>query len=183
MRRVGIGFAGIGALVALALALVSVAAAAGNKKLVEGTVYDTTCAAVCVPECPPIPCGPVPSPGPVQGAIVCAQRMIACPLRAAPPHVCLPSGNCGGYPVYTGEGAVVNVRRRGSATVLATLPVSGGHFQIKLAPGEYVFRPSLPEAQCWSGAPVRLAVKPRLRSPVPAAVYVSNRCVVHPYAP
>ena len=30
------------------------------------------------------------------------------------------------YPVYSGEGAVVKVRRRGSATVLATLPVVEG---------------------------------------------------------
>ena len=53
---------------------------------------------------------------------------------------------------------MVNVRKRGSATVLATLPVVEGHFKIRLGPGEYVLHPYLPEPQCWSGDRGRVKV-------------------------
>jgi hypothetical protein len=175
-------------LVVVAAAVVALAggsaSAARNKKLVEGTVYDTTCAAACVPECPPPPCG-----GPVtrsaNAAVICAQRATpstVCPLYDGSPRICLPSSNCGGYPTYSGEGAIVKVRKRGSATVLATLPVVEGHFSIRLGAGEYVFHPYLGDEPCWSGEPVIQQVTPGLRSPVPATVYVSNSCVAHPAA-
>jgi hypothetical protein len=48
------------------------ASAGGSKKLVEGTVYDMTCATVCVPECPHPPCGPVTQAGTTK--VVCARR-------------------------------------------------------------------------------------------------------------
>jgi hypothetical protein len=108
--------------------------------------------------------------------------MIVCPLYRDGARICLPSTNCGGYPVYSGEGANVKVRRRGSAKVLATLPVVEGHFKLRLGPGEYVFHPYLAEEPCWSGEPVVQKVSAKLRSPVPATVYVSNSCVAHPAA-
>jgi hypothetical protein len=183
MRRRG---RGIG-LVVIAAAVVALAAgstsAAGSKKLVEGTVYDTTCATACLPECPPPPhCGPITQAA--REKVVCAQpqqRMIVCPL-AGSPRICLPSSNCGGYPVYSGDGAVVNVRKRGSATVLATLPVVEGHFKIRLPAGEYILHPYLPEEPCWSGKTAMVQLTARLRSPVPATVDVSNGCVAHPDA-
>jgi hypothetical protein len=161
------------------------ATAAGNKKLVEGTVYDTTCATACLPECPPPPhCGPIMA---MRERIVCpmGDRMIACPLSRAGVIVCVRAEGCPGTtdpPVYSGEGAVVNVRKRGSAKLLATLPVSEGHFSIRLAPGEYVLRPYLPEPQCWSGESLRVTVDARTKGPVPASVDVSDSCVAHPDA-
>lgn len=183
MRRLGTGL-GLVAIAALVLALaVGSAAGAGSKKLVEGTVYDTTCATACVPECPPPPhCGPVTQAA--RTDIVCAQqakRLIVCPLHASP-RICLPSTNCGSYPVYSGEGAIVNVRKRGSATVLATLPIVEGHFRLRLGPDEYVFHPYLPEESCWSGTPATLKLTVRLKSPVPVTLDVSNHCVAHPDA-
>jgi hypothetical protein len=176
---------GLAVLVALMAGLVTGSAAgAGSKKLVEGTVYDTTCATACVPECPPPPhCGPITQAA--KARIVCAQRaqrLIVCPLYAGSPRICLPSSNCGAYPVYTGEGAIVKVRRRGSATVLATLPVVEGHFKIRLGTGEYVFHPYLGEEPCWTGEPVMQTVTPRLQSPVPVTIDVGNSCVAHPGA-
>jgi hypothetical protein len=160
------------------------AAAGGTKKLVEGTVYDTTCAVACTPECPPPPhCGPITQSATTK--VVCAQRaarLIVCPLYGGSPRICLPSSNCGGYPLYTGEGAIVKVRKRGSAAVLATLPVVDGHFKVRLGAGEYVFHPYLGEEPCWSGEPVMQTVTPRLRSPVPVTIDVSNSCVAHPGA-
>jgi len=175
-------------LVAVAAGLVAGSATAGgSKKLVEGTVYDATCATACVPECPPIPCGPV-----TQGArekVVCAQqrRMIVCPLHGqageeASPPICLPASGCVFYPVYKGEGAVINVRRRGSGTLLATLPVVEGHFEIRLGPGEYILHPYLREEPCWSGVPSTVHVRARWKGPVSASVNVSNSCVAHPDA-
>ena len=79
------------------------------------------------------PCGPIPAPRSRSDAI-CAQAAIVCPLYASP-RICLPSSNCGGSPIYTGEGSLVNVRKRGSSTVLARLPIVEGHFKIRLAPG------------------------------------------------
>ncbi|HXF29948.1 MAG TPA: hypothetical protein VN522_00400 [Solirubrobacterales bacterium] len=157
------------------------ATAAGTKKLVEGTVYDTTCAAACVPECPPPPpCGPVTRAAGTK--VVCAQRRpsIVCPLYEGSPRICLPSSNCGGYPIYSGEGAVVKVRKRGSATVLATLPVVEGHFEIRLGPGQYVFHPRFSEEQCWTGEPWMVTVTARTQGPIPVALNVSNSCAAHP---
>jgi hypothetical protein len=153
------------------------ASAAGNKKMVEGTVYDATCVSVCMPECPPPPhCGPVAQPG--KSNVICAQAQIVCPLQDTA-GVCLPSSNCGAYPIYTGEGSLVNVRRRGSATVLARLPIVEGHFRIRLGPGDYVFHPYMAEEQCWSAEPVTARVTAKLKSPVPVTLNATNRCVVH----
>jgi hypothetical protein len=188
MKRFARGFLGFVALVALVAALTpGGASAAGGKKLVEGTVYDTTCPGTSCSPCPP-PCGPVPAPQSRTKAIcaqAAAQRRIVCPLqetaRGAGPDFCVQGEPCGvAYPIYTGEGAVVNVRKRGSATALATLPIVEGHFQIRLAPGDYVFHPYLPEPQCWSGEKTIATVDPRAQSPVPATLNVSNRCVAHP---
>jgi hypothetical protein len=152
------------------------AAAAGGKKMVEGTVYDQTCVSVCVPPCPP-PCGPVPQRG--AHAVVCAQASIVCPLYSASRRICLPSSNCGGFPVYTGEGSLVNVRKRGSAAVLARLPIVEGHFKIRLAPGQYVFHPYMAEGQCWTAEPVTATITRALHSPVPVTLDATDRCVVH----
>jgi hypothetical protein len=144
-------------------------AVAGNKKLVEGTVYDTTCVTVCRPECPPPPhCGPVPATGKTN--VICAQAAIVCPLYRIPP----------GGSIYTGEGSLVNVRKRGSATVIARLPVVGGHFEIRLGPGEYVFHPYMAEEQCWSAEPVTAEIPLRSRSPVAVALNATDGCVAFP---
>jgi hypothetical protein len=162
------------------------ASAAGNKKLVEGTVYDATCATVCQPECPPPPhCGPITAQR--ENRIVCPmaeRRMIACPLSRTSTVVCVQAEGCPGtvYPVYSGEGAVVNVRKRGSPTAIATLQVTEGHFQIRLGPGEYVLQPYLPDEACWSGEPDRVTVTARVQGPIPASVDVADRCVAHPDA-
>ncbi|HVX33647.1 MAG TPA: hypothetical protein VHA80_10965 [Solirubrobacterales bacterium] len=173
------GLLGLVAVLALAVGIGSgSASAAGGKKLVEGTVFDETCAAVC---CPP-PCGPVPGPVPApqsRSDVICAQAQIVCPLHGASPRICLPSSNCGGFPIYTGEGSLVNVRRRGSATVLARLPIVEGRFRIRLAPGEYVFHPYMAEEQCWSAEPVIAKVTAKLKSPVPVTLDATDRCVVH----
>jgi hypothetical protein len=160
----------IGALLlfVLALGVAPGSASAGGKKLVEGTVYDTTCATVCPPECPP-PCGPVPAPK-SQGAVICAQASIVCPLyRVAP------TGS-----IYTGEGSLVNVRKRGSTTVIARLPIVEGHFTIRLAPGEYIFHPYMAEEGCWSAETVQAKVTAKAKSPVGVAMSATDRCAAHP---
>jgi hypothetical protein len=174
-------------LLTLIAGLGSGSAAAGNRKLVEGTVYDTTCAISCTPECPPPPhCGPITADS--SAAVVCAQRqkrLIVCPLeKANSVIVCVRAEGCPTslYPVYSGEGAVLKVRRRGSATVLATLPVVEGHFKIRLGPGEYVIHPYLPEEPCWSGEPEQLKLTARTQGPVVISVDVGNSCVAHPDA-
>ncbi|MBS1675932.1 MAG: hypothetical protein JST08_00960 [Actinobacteria bacterium] len=163
---------------ALAIALGSgSAAAAGNAKMVEGTVYDATCVAVCVPECPPPPhCGPITQAR--TSDVICAQAKIVCPLYGSR-QICLPSSNCGGFPVYTGEGSLVNVRRRGSAPVLARLPIVAGHFEIRLGPGRYVFHPYMAEEECWSAGLVTATITAKLKGPVPVTLDATNRCVVH----
>jgi hypothetical protein len=177
MRRVRGGLAVLTALAAVCVGLGSgSAAAAGSKKLVEGTVLDVTCVRVCTPPCPP-PCGPIPAPRSRSNAI-CAQASIVCPLYASP-RICLPSSNCAASPIYPGEGSLVNVRERGSSTVLARLPIVEGHFKIRLAPGEYVFHPYMAEEQCWSGEPTMARVTRTLKSPVPVTSNATNRCVVH----
>jgi hypothetical protein len=177
----------IGALTLFA-GLGSGTAAAGAKKLVEGTVYNTSCGAACTP-CPP-PCGPVPTPQ-SRSDIVCAQQQkrIVCPLtqadrRAVAPDFCIQGQPCGvDYPVYSGEGAQVTIRKKGTTSILATLAVIEGHFKIRLAPGEYVIRPYLPpEEKCLSGVPTSVRVEPKMKSPVPASIDLGNVCVVHPDA-
>jgi hypothetical protein len=177
MRRVGTGLVALVALVVLFAGLGSGTAAAGGKKLVEGTVYDTTCVTVCTPPCPP-PCGPIPAPRSRRADVICAQASIVCPLSASP-RICLPSSNCGANPIYSGEGSVVNVRKRGSSTVLARLPIVEGNFKIRLAPGEYVFHPYMAESQCWSAGSFTAKVTARLQSPVPVTLSATNRCVMH----
>jgi hypothetical protein len=170
---------GLVCLAALAIALAGLGsgtAAAGNKKLVEGTVYDTTCVTVCRPECPPPPhCGPITQEG--KRNVICAQASIVCPLYDAPDRICLPSSNCGGSPVYTGAGSLVNIRKRGSATVIARLPIVEGHFKIRLGPGEYVFHPYMAEEQCWSAEPVTAGIALRSRSPVAVTLNATDGCV------
>jgi hypothetical protein len=181
MRRVGIGLVGLLAFVALASGSAS---AAGGKKLVEGTVYDATCVTVCQPECPPPPhCGPITQAA--RSAVVCAQKMIVCPLYdargiGAAPDFCIQGQPCGvDYPIYSGEGSLVNVRKRGSATVIARLPIVAGHFKIRLAPGTYVFHPYMAEEGCWSAPPMTTEVGAKSQSPVPVTFDATNRCVVH----
>jgi hypothetical protein len=190
MGRLRIAVVGVLALLTLLAGLGSgSAAAAGHRKVVEGTVYDTTCATACVPECPPPPhCGPITAQS--RAAIVCPlelKRIIACPLvKADSAIVCVQAEDCppaGGYPVYSGEGAVINVRKRGVSTVLATLPIVEGHFQVRLGPGEYVLHPYLPEPQCWSGVVERVKVSAKTAGPIPASIKVTNSCVVHPDTP
>jgi hypothetical protein len=189
MRRPGTRFVCLAALVMLLTGVGSgSAAAAGTKKLVEGTVYDTTCATACAPECPPPPhCGPI-TVGKASAAIVCPlreRRIIACPLaRTDRAIVCVQAEGCptSGYPVYSGEGGVVKVRKRGSATVLASLPVVEGHFKIRLGAGEYVLHPYLPEEPCWSGAPWRVRVTTNTQGPIPVSLNVADNCVAHPGA-
>lgn len=155
------------------------ASAGGTKKLVEGTVYDTTCSTACMPECPPLPCGPVTQSA--RGAVICAQRKIVCPL-AKRKVVCVmaPCPGSGAYPVYSGEGAIVNVRRVGRAPVIAQLPVVEGHFKIRLGPGQYILHPVLPEEQCWTKEWWRVQVTPRQQGPIPVSLDVANHCVAHP---
>ena len=184
MRRL-VTAASLAVLVAVVAGLVAGSAAAGGtKKLVEGTVYDTTCATSCTPECPPPPhCGPITQEQTTR--VVCAQRaarMIVCPL-AQRTIVCVQApcpGNPSIYPVYSGEGAVVKVRKRGSATVVATLPVVEGHFRIALGSGQWVFHPYLPEEPCWSGKPWRVKVWPKEQGPIPLQLLVGNSCVAYP---
>ena len=147
------------------------AAAAAPKKLVEGTVYDATCVGTsCEPECPPPPhCGPITAQG--KADIVCpltAERIIACPLSATVD------------PIYSGEGAVVKVRKRGSATVLATLAVTEGHFKTHLVTGEYVFHAFLAEPECWTSEPQTLKVSSDTHGPIAAALDATDSCVAHP---
>lgn len=174
----------VSALVALAIAIVpGAASAAGSKKLVEGTVYDTTCATACLPECPPPPCGPIRPRA--NADYICApqrlQRAYVCPetTTATGPY-CDPAKFCANYPVYMGEGAIVHVRKQGSSTVLASLPVVEGHFSIRLGPGRYVLRPYPAEEQCWSGTKTPFDVARSAKSPIQAAVGVTNSCVAHP---
>jgi hypothetical protein len=153
------------ALVLVLAGLGSGTAAAGQKKLVEGTVYDTSCVTVCQPHCPP-PCGPIPAPK-SRSAAICAQASIVCPLYRV----------ASASPIYSGEGSLVNVRKMGSAKVIARLPVVEGHFEIRLAPGQYIFHPYMAEAQCWSAEPWRVQVTARERSPIPTSVGATNSCV------
>lgn len=187
MRRFAVALGLVVLLTAVAGLVAGSATAAGTKKLVEGTVYDTTCleTSTCEPPCPPPPhCGPVTA----RARIICAQRrIVACPLSATAatetsPPVCLPASGCFTYPVYSGEGATVNVRRRGSATVLMTLPVVEGRFTVRLGPGEYVLHPHLSEEPCWSGSASTVAVNAKWRGPVPASVDVRDSCVARPDA-
>jgi hypothetical protein len=185
MRRLQTALGLVVLVAVMAGPLAGSASAGGNKKLVEGTVYDTTCleTSACGPPCPPPPhCGPVTMTG---ARIICPQqRIVACPLSTAAaetsPPVCLPASGCFTYPVYAGEGAIVNVRKRGSATVPMTLPVVEGHFEARLGPGEYVLHPRLPEEPCWSGSASTVTVRAKWKGPLSASVDVHDTCVAHP---
>jgi hypothetical protein len=188
MRRL-VAAVGLVVLVTIVIGLAAgSASAAGQKKLVEGTVYDTTgvICATCAPECPPPPhCGPITQSA--RAKVVCAlraRRLIVCPL-AQGSVVCVQAEGCPGsspYPVYSGEGAIVKVRKRGSSTVLITVPIVEGHFKVQLPPGRYMVRPFLPEPQCWAGPKIAVWVSLALQGPVPSSLYVSNSCVAHPDA-
>jgi hypothetical protein len=184
MRRVATAV-GLAVLVAVVAGLVAGSATAGGtKKLVEGTVYDTTgvVCATCTPECPPPPhCGPITQSA--KAAVICAQRAkpaIVCPLYKTVVCVQAPCPGPTVYPVYSGEGAVVKVRKQGSSTVLMTVPVVEGHFEMRLGFGEYMMRAFLPEPQCWSGPKMAVWVSRSLSGPLPSSLYVSNSCVAHP---
>ena len=150
------------------------AAAAGNKKLVEGTVLRHDLRRTCVrPNArrrrtagrsprrdergDRLPAG--------------ASAIIACPLSRASAIVCVQAEGCPGTSRLPGL-----VRRRGGGqrpqarlgAALATLPVVEGHFTIRLAPGEYVLRPYLPEPQCWSGEPTHRLGHREAKGPIPA---------------
>jgi hypothetical protein len=172
--------------VAVAGFMAGSASAAGPKKLVEGTVYDTTCigTGTCLPECPPPPhCGPITQAR--TSKVICAQRaarLIVCPLYKTVVCVQAPCPGPTPYPLYAGEGGIVKVRRRGSATVLATVPIVEGHFKIRLGLGEYMFRPFLPEPECWSGDVTAVWVSREFQGTLPAFLHVGNSCVAHPDA-
>ncbi len=188
MRRFGTALVCVLALTGILAGLGSgTAVAAGHKKLVEGAVYDTTCLATgCETGCPPPPtCGPITAES--SGTVVCAQaqkRAVACPLGSevveTSPPVCLPTEGCHVYPVYSGEGATVNVRRRGSAKLIANVPVVEGHFSIRLGAGEYVFHPYLAEEPCWSGEVGRTKVPRKWKGPWSVELDVHDSCVAHP---
>jgi hypothetical protein len=184
MRRVAIALSCLGALVLLLAGLGSGTAVAGSKKMVEGTVYDTTCPGTTCGGCPP-PCGPVPVPQKRNSAI-CAGASIVCPLAsakrpAASPDFCIQGEPCGvSFPIYSGEGSLVNVRKRGSAKVIARLPIVEGHFRIRLAPGEYVFHPYMAEENCWSAETMITAVMANVKSPIAVTMNATDGCVVHP---
>jgi hypothetical protein len=99
---------------------------------------------------------------------VCAQAATGCP----PPPIELPD-----FPPYEGEAAEVLVRRAGSAKVLGRVPVDGGHFTARLAPGRYVLRAHVAEP-CWTGS--RQVVEIEAGRWVPLVLRVGNGCVAHP---
>jgi hypothetical protein len=188
-ERTGAKVLGVLGLVALVAVLVTGSAtAAGTSKLVEGTIYDATCAgAICAGECPP-PCGPIVHAG-SRSDVICAQTQerIACPLASpsSAGQVLMLCGlghpRCGTeFPVYTGEGAVVTVRSKRTGRTIGPLPVVEGHFKVRLAPGYWVVRPYIPpEPDCWTG-PQTIEVAAKMKSPVPAVVDVTDTCLVHP---
>jgi hypothetical protein len=184
--RSGARILGALALVALVATFVAGSAAAAGKKMVEGTVYEEGCVGVtCGVECPPPPhCGPITADR-GSSAIVCPlreRRIIACPLSRASTIVCVRAEGCPGTadPVYSGEGGIVKVRKRGATTVLATVPIVEGHFKVRLAQGEYMMRPYLSEPQCWTGTKIAVLVSTKPQGPVPASLWVENKCVSHP---
>jgi hypothetical protein len=187
MRRWATALGVLAAVGLVAMFVAGSATAARPKKVVEGTVYDTTCLGTTC-GCPTPPCG-----GPVtQGRsdLICAepqqQRRIVCPLAkgaTVAPDFCIQGQPCGTvYPLYEGEGAVVKIRKRGSAKVIATVPVVEGHFKIALGFGEYMMRTFLGEPQCWQGTKQAVLVSKGLHGPAPASLYVDNACVAHPDA-
>jgi hypothetical protein len=166
-----------GALVAVLLAALVWAAsaqAAQPSSGVRGTVLDTTCASGCQAECPPPPV--------CRGPHACTGRLIVCPLNRSP-LICTQAG-CPGppivrYPLYEGTAATVLVRRAGAAKPLMRVPVNGGHFDARLAPGRYVLRAVVGEP-CWTGT--RQTVKVEAGRFGAATLEVSDGCVAHPDA-
>jgi hypothetical protein len=169
----------------IAVLVTGSAAAAGNRKLVEGTLYDASCGgAICGGECPP-PCGPIMQSR-SRNDLTCAQtqRRIVCPLASTSRaqrvvKVCSLGGPvpCGTeYPVYMGEGTVVTVRSKKTGRTIGPLPVVEGHFKVRLGPGYWVIRPYIPpEPNCWTGQQT-IEVTAQMKSPVPVVVDVSDSC-------
>jgi hypothetical protein len=182
MRRAATALICVTAIAVVFAGLGSGTATAGNKKLVEGIVLDGTCGVSCLPPCPP-PCGPIPAPQ-SRGDVICARASIVCPLtqkqRTVAPDFCIQGEPCGVVdPIYSGEGSLVNVRKRGSTEVIARLPIVEGHFKIRLAPGNYVFHPYMAEEQCWSAEPATTKVAADLRGAVTVRIYAHNSCAIH----
>jgi hypothetical protein len=73
----------------------------------------------------------------------------------------------------------VLVRRAGSAKVLGRVPVRGGHFAMRLAPGRYVLRAHV-ALPCWTGN--RQVVDVEAGRFVPVVLRVNDGCVAHPDA-
>ncbi len=171
-----------GALLAVVLAAfvcASGAQAAQPSSGVRGTVLDTSCASGCEAECPPPPV--------CRGPHACTQRVIACPLSRSQLQseslVCTQAG-CPGppivrYPLYEGAAATVMVRRAGAAQPLMRVPVNGGHFNARLAPGRYVIHATVGEP-CWTGT--RETIRVEAGRFVAATLEVNDGCVVHPDA-
>jgi hypothetical protein len=147
--------------VLLALAPGVDAAVAGKAKLVEGMVYDGWCMTPDVEGCPD---EPFPE--------------------------CLHTFGCSPYyKPFTTEGTIVNVRRRGSPDVVATVEPFGGYFQVELPPGRYVMRAVMPPETCTAGQLERVTISARESSPVyvPVGVYQygnwtkEGACAVYPH--
>ena len=147
-------------LVALAPGI-DAASAAGNKRLVEGLVYEGWCKKPGVEGCP------------------------AKPFPSCPPDIACNTN----YKPFTTEGTIVNVRRRGSAAVIATLTPVEGYFHAELGPGRYVMRAIMPAETCTMGQLERVTVPARGPGPVlvPVGVYSygaltkDGTCAVYPH--
>ena len=70
------------------------------------------------------------SNGGVKGTVLDTTCSSGCEVECPPPPTEMPE-----YPPYEGDGATVQVRKAGSAKVLGRVPVEGGHFTLRLAPG------------------------------------------------
>jgi hypothetical protein len=88
-----------------------------------------------------------------------------CPVIAEPFPQCLRSFGCGDFDLYPTEGTFVNVRRRGSPTVIATAVVMAGRFSLELPPGHFVLRAIPPEGLCVRGELARLPINAALPGP------------------
>jgi hypothetical protein len=147
-------------LAALAPAI-DAASATGNEKLVEGLVYEGWCKKPGVEGCP------------------------AKPFPSCPPDIACNTN----YKPFTTEGTIVNVRRRGSSAVIATVASFGGYFQTQLAPGRYAMRAITPPETCTNGQTERVTVPRDGRGPlyVPVGVYSygnltkEGTCAVYPH--
>ena len=142
--------------------MASVASAATNEpQPVEGLIFDSYCGGA--------------EPG-------------ACDFDVPFPE-CLHGFGCFDYDLWKTEGTIVNVRRRGTPTVIARLTPVEGRFQIDLPPGRYALRAIAPEGTCVFGEVEHLWINPRaLASPYYLALQVGQRgtwtngtCVPYPH--